>query len=127
MKHTSIRGCDFSVLSLGTVQLGMPYGLNKAAGKPDQLCANQVLNQALNSGVNWIDTAAAYGDAETVLGHWLSNIEAYRQPNIATKVNALDHSSLSALRFSLRLQLEDCKKRLGRGVSGRSGAYAYCV
>ena len=113
MEQINVRGCGFTVLSLGTVQLGLAYGLNKAAGKPDRQTAFDVLNQALSGGVNSLDTAAAYGDAEEVIGDWLKTVPASRQPYVATKVNALDHTSLTALRASLRAQVEQCKKRLG--------------
>jgi len=62
MKTVNIKGLEISALSLGTVQLGLSYGINNADGKPSQETANAILNAALEGGINTLDTAAAYGD-----------------------------------------------------------------
>jgi len=62
-----------SELSLGTVELGLEYGI-AAAGvrlKPDESHAAKVLHAALDLGINLLDTARAYGDAEQVIGRAL--------------------------------------------------------
>jgi D-threo-aldose 1-dehydrogenase len=48
-----------------------------------------VLNRALDAGIDWIDTAAAYGNgaSETVLGQWLPKVPKERRPRISTKFN----------------------------------------
>jgi aryl-alcohol dehydrogenase-like predicted oxidoreductase len=54
----------------------------------DQHSADQVLDQLLNYGVNHIDVAPAYGDAELRVGHWMRN---HREDFfLATKVRARD-------------------------------------
>lgn len=113
MKKKIIRGCEISALSLGTVQLGIPYGLNRDAGKTDQDTSFRILDIAQEAGVNWLDTAAAYGDSEQVLGKWLKTVPTEKAPMIATKVNQLDHTSLRALRASLREQVNQSRMRLG--------------
>jgi len=54
-------------LALGTVQFGLAYGVSHggqvAAGE-----AGQILALARSLGIDLIDTAAAYGDSEAVLG-----------------------------------------------------------
>jgi L-glyceraldehyde 3-phosphate reductase len=49
----------------------------------------RVLNQAIAAGIDWIDTAAAYGNgaSETVLGEWLSKLSPAQRPRISTKFN----------------------------------------
>jgi len=49
----------------------------------------KVLNRALDAGMDWIDTAAAYGNgaSETVLGEWLPKVPKDRRPRISTKFN----------------------------------------
>jgi D-threo-aldose 1-dehydrogenase len=49
----------------------------------------KVLNRALDAGIDWIDTAAAYGNgaSETVLGEWLPKVPKDRRPRISTKFN----------------------------------------
>lgn len=62
---------NFSPLIFGTVQLGIPYGIANTQGQPDQLVANAMVRFALNNGINFFDTAHAYGSSEAVLGHAL--------------------------------------------------------
>src|SRR5262245_52645559 len=48
-----------------------------------------VLNRALQAGIDWVDTAALYGNgvSETVIGQWLRSVPAERRPRISTKFN----------------------------------------
>ena len=94
MKTVKIKGLDISALSLGTVQLGLSYGINNADGKPSQETANAILDAALAGGINTLDTAGAYGDSEVVIGNWLKTIAPEKRPFIVTKAAHLDHSSL---------------------------------
>ena len=59
-----------SEIGLGTVELGMDYGLpvNNQHVKPSEADATRLLNQALDWGVNFIDTARSYGTSEEVIG-----------------------------------------------------------
>ena len=74
MQNIDIKDISISRLSLGTVQLGLTYGVNKNHGKPSEEEAFAILNTALDGGVNCLDTAAAYGDSEVVIGKWLKTI-----------------------------------------------------
>ena len=55
---------------LGTVQLGMPYGIARQSS-PDAGEARQMIKLAITNGVPWIDTASAYGDSEERIGEVL--------------------------------------------------------
>lgn len=57
-------------LCLGTVQFGMKYGINNLAGKPDKKDVFRMLDEALEQGIVYFDTACAYGDAEDLLGQY---------------------------------------------------------
>ncbi len=57
-------------LALGTVQLGMDYGV-QGGRKPKEEAANEILTLALNKKVDCFDTASNYGDAESVLGRYI--------------------------------------------------------
>ena len=57
-------------LILGTVQLGIPYGINNLIGKPDSQQANLILKLAKESGITTLDTAKAYGNAMQVIGDY---------------------------------------------------------
>ena len=113
MKTVNIKGLDISVLSLGTVQLGLSYGINNADGKPSQETANAILNAALEGGINTLDTAGAYGDSEVVIGNWLKTVDPAKRPFIVTKAAGLDHSSLENLRKDLFGRVKTSKERLG--------------
>lgn len=56
-----------SKLALGTVQFGCQYGIN-SAGRPDNNMVRQILEEACNHGIKILDTSAAYGNSEEVLG-----------------------------------------------------------
>lgn len=111
MKINTVKGVDISVLSLGTVQLGLNYGINNADGKPSRETAFQVLDAAMAGGITALDTAAGYGDSEEIIGSWLA--ERKDVPFVMTKAEKLDHSSLDALRKDIRRYVEGSKKRLG--------------
>jgi len=55
-------------LALGTAQFGLAYGVTNTSGKVPLAEVKRVLHKARQAGITTIDTAAAYGDAETVLG-----------------------------------------------------------
>ena len=58
-------------LVLGTVQLGLDYGINNQSGKPSQEKAFEILDTAFEKGIKILDTAEAYGDAQDVIGQFL--------------------------------------------------------
>ena len=113
MRTVNIKGLDISVLSLGTVQLGCDYGINNKDGKPSMEQSFGILDAAMATGVNTLDTAAGYGDSEVVIGEWLKTVPAGKRPFICTKAKHLDHTSLDTLRASLKASVEESKKRLG--------------
>ncbi len=55
-------------LALGTVQLGLPYGVANQNGQPSKQEAKAILDYAFASGVDTLDTAIAYGQSEARLG-----------------------------------------------------------
>lgn len=113
MKTTNILGTELSALSLGTVQLGVDYGINNTSGKPDEGLAFRILDTARKRGVTALDTAGLYGDSEVIIGRWLKTLPESERPFVMTKGKHLDHSSLDALRKSMREEVESSKKRLG--------------
>jgi aryl-alcohol dehydrogenase-like predicted oxidoreductase len=60
---------SISKMTLGTAQLGLNYGIANNEGKPGEEKALRILDSALASGVNCIDTAADYGDSEKIIGN----------------------------------------------------------
>jgi uncharacterized protein len=57
-----------SKLVLGTVQLGMNYGINNSTGQPSTEAAFEILHAAHEAGIAMLDTADAYGDAIARIG-----------------------------------------------------------
>ena len=75
---------------LGTVQLGMPYGVANRRGQPPEAVAEEIVRAAWNGGVRFFDTAQAYGESESVLGSCLRCIHPERAadtPNVITKID----------------------------------------
>jgi len=66
---------ELSRMTLGTVQLGLNYGIANSEGKPDTEKAYAILDKAIDAGVNCLDTASGYGDSEKVIGGWMKNRE----------------------------------------------------
>ena len=101
-----------SSMTLGTVQLGMNYGIANTQGKPDEEKSFAILRTALENGVTCLDTARAYGDSEAVIGRFLRTWEGER-PSIVTKIPKLQGSTPDELkRFALE-SVEQSLERLG--------------
>ena len=80
-----------SVLSIGTVELGMEYGLRAPDNfeQPDEKESINLLRSAISSGVNLFDTAPSYGESEIIVGKALGEQGSCY---IATKVPGLQSS-----------------------------------
>jgi aryl-alcohol dehydrogenase-like predicted oxidoreductase len=55
-------------LALGTVQFGLDYGISNFNGKPPLNEISNILNFAHECGIDILDTANGYGNAEKVIG-----------------------------------------------------------
>lgn len=66
-------GLMVSGLSLGTVSLGIEYGIEAPGdhGRPSEADALSLLRNAAEEGINFFDTAPGYGDSERLLGIFL--------------------------------------------------------
>ncbi len=79
-------------LCLGTVQFGLDYGL-RGQQKPALEDSLRILDYAVHNGIEAIDTAAAYGNAEEIVGKFLERKTIQRERLfISSKVrpNTLD-------------------------------------
>ena len=54
-------------LALGTAQFGMTYGVSNTGGQVPEIEVKAILEASAAAGIDMLDTAAAYGDAETVV------------------------------------------------------------
>jgi aryl-alcohol dehydrogenase-like predicted oxidoreductase len=83
-------GLRVSEISLGTVEIGLDYGIarNGQAERPTEAEAAAILHRALDLGVNFIDTARAYGDSEGIIGRALKS----RRKEFVLCSKALSHA-----------------------------------
>jgi len=95
-------GFEVSKISLGTVEIGMDYGI--AGSRPDEGEAARLLHRALDLGINFIDTARVYGEAEAIIGRAIS--ERRKEFVLVSKVLA-DGDVRASVRESLRLLRTD--------------------
>lgn len=115
MRYTEFNGYKLSKFQLGTVQLGMTYGLGEDREKPSEEKASALLDRAMEFGVNNLDTANNYGDSERVIGNWLRKRmeKGEEKPWVVTKIGPLKHGSYDILRDDVLYQTENCLKTLG--------------
>jgi aryl-alcohol dehydrogenase-like predicted oxidoreductase len=57
-------------LILGTVQMGLPYGINNTKGKISLEESIEILEYAQEKGIEILDSAEAYGNAHQVIGEY---------------------------------------------------------
>jgi aryl-alcohol dehydrogenase-like predicted oxidoreductase len=103
-----------SEIALGTVELGLDYGIPGDGGnlRPPESEAIRVLNEALDLGVNFIDTARAYGNSEELIGKALHHRRG--EYLLATKLCPLQAGDLNApdLRARIRASVETSMRML---------------
>lgn len=100
---------------LGTVQFGLDYGI-QSNGKPLRDNVFEMLNFAIDSGISVMDTAAAYGDSEKILGDYIrANPEKAEKIEIVSKLtpNAFDNADKSEWGVIAVKNAEESRSRLG--------------
>lgn len=105
---------EISKITLGTVQLGLEYGIANKTGKPTLENAFKILDAAINGGISSFDTSAEYGDSEEVLGSYFKS-HPEKDPFICTKLkldSLKDHES-SLVEKTIYFFVERSMKRLG--------------
>jgi aryl-alcohol dehydrogenase-like predicted oxidoreductase len=103
-------------MTLGTVQFGLPYGIANEAGRPAIARVREILEAAFESGVTALDTAAAYGESEAVLGQCLRELGAAEDVFVVTKVRPLtpdERADPTSARAAIRECVEMSLRRLG--------------
>lgn len=71
-RHWDSLGCDLSLLGLGCMRLPSIPNPNGRGSRLDQQAVNDMIDYAIAHGVNYFDTAPAYGESEVVTGNALS-------------------------------------------------------
>lgn len=57
-------------LVLGTVQMGLAYGINNSKGQVSEVESFKILQHAFDNGIEMLDTAAVYGNAHEIIGRF---------------------------------------------------------
>jgi len=83
-------GVELSRLTLGTVQLGLPYGIANRTGQPAYGQALDIVRAAYEGGIRCLDTAASYGASEQTLGAVLEDLDLTDEVTIVTKVKPIE-------------------------------------
>lgn len=109
---------NLSRIGLGTVQFAMDYGVANRDGRPSEREVAAILARAIESGVGYIDTAASYTNAETLVGRYLPSGHSLR---IVTKLppiadDVINPNHLSAMLLALAGSLERLRSTQVYGV-----------
>ena len=102
-----------ALLGLGTAQFGHDYGVTNKNGRPIDAVVANILSDALKNEIGVIDTAPAYGDAETRLGELLP--QNYECPIVTkTVVNSqltrLDKDDVKNVRDRFLMSLRNLRR-----------------
>jgi aryl-alcohol dehydrogenase-like predicted oxidoreductase len=123
MKQTALKTTQLGTTSLEITRVGFGAwaigggGWEFAWGSQDDEESIAAIHRALELGVNWIDTAAAYGlgHSEEIVGRALEGV--HERPYVFTKASLLDGGGgrivHSLKRDSIRREVEASLSRLG--------------
>jgi aryl-alcohol dehydrogenase-like predicted oxidoreductase len=98
-------------VALGTVQWGMAYGIANRTGQASQSQVARMLDIARSAGVDTLDTARAYGDAEAVIGRALQAGDGFR---LITKLSPTVCDDLDSVPAAVRHSLAASHNALTR-------------
>lgn len=103
-----------SKLILGTVQFGLNYGIANSEGKPDLSKVRSILHRAADHGIRILDTAAAYGNSETVIGSLLAEDPALKRYfQVVSKIPSLPaNASCEELRSFIEKSVDSSLQNL---------------
>lgn len=100
---------------LGTVQFGLDYGVQGNI-QPQEENVYKMLSFAIENGIDMLDTAAAYGDAENVLGRYIRS-----HPENAKKISLVSKLKPNAFENEAEEMWAEIAVRNAKGSLGRLG------
>lgn len=103
-------------LCLGTAQLGMKYGINNKVGKLQKEAVFDILDTAMENYIAVWDTASIYGEAEELLGDYLSkHADTTQDVKIISKqCNPVEGLDCLEIERSIREELQSSLEKLHR-------------
>ena len=96
-----------SRLALGTANFGLNYGINNDSGKVEQTAIEKIKDVATFAGIEFIDTAQAYGDSELRIGSFKNE-----KFNIISKFSSQNYENISA--SNVRASVIESMRNLNR-------------
>lgn len=81
-------------MTLGGVQFGLDYGITNTNGMVSESDSIEIIRHAIKNGIQYIDTAAAYGDSERIIGKSLP-ADWSNRVKVVTKLPPFDEKELS--------------------------------
>jgi len=121
-----------SRITLGTVQLGLDYGVNNLLGKPGLKKSLEILDFAYKNKVYFLDTAFSYGDAEEIIGRFVRSrtidkplkVTSKLKPNIFSE-RLLDKNKYKIIRWEIEKSLAKMNLEYLDGYLLHSPQYIY--
>jgi aryl-alcohol dehydrogenase-like predicted oxidoreductase len=103
---------------LGTVALGMEYGISNRAGKPEKATSFDVLTSAVEYGINWLDTARTYGCAEELIAEYVELRGLSEALHVVTKfkISPRHIYDLGSARTEALASVGESRRRLRKDV-----------
>ncbi len=109
MNYTEKNNIKISKMTLGTVQLGMNYGVNNSQGMPSEKDSFAILDAAYEGGVSILDTSDDYGKSEEVIGNYLK-ANPNKKFDICTKFNVKNTPANDVYKTLKEFAQKSCKK-----------------
>lgn len=105
-------------ITLGTAQLGMPYGKVIHVSPPPDREAYLLFIAAVDAGINCFDTARIYQRAESLIGGWLEErhgkgASSANSPAVISKAPPFPEMPDEAIRAYLDVNFAETKQALG--------------
>ncbi len=105
------KNTEVSKMTLGTVQLGMSYGVNNTSGVPSLEQSFSILDEAYDGGVTVLDTSDDYGKSEEVIAEYLKKNPS-KHFEICTKFNIKKEDDIDVYK-TIRAFAERSMAKLG--------------
>ena len=131
-KSKKVYGIGQMDLCLGTAQFGMNYGIQRS-GQPTLSDALDMLDIAIQNGIDAFDTAASYGTAEEIIGEYLkkhpnsrARVELFSKPPASIVDGVPQEKHATAIKESLLKSLCKLKTDYLDGYILHNPSHIFC-
>ena len=95
-------------LMIGTVQLGLEYGINNNSGMPNLADSFEILRHAESRHIKALDTAISYGKSHEVIGKYCQSADNFRVYSKFSLANGEANASLKRATQELKMAQIEC-------------------